>query len=113
MEIGKLNQRIDIFGHVKEVDSIGNHTNEKRTLFSVWSNVTMRNSITSSNEENVAGVTREVQQIIFRVRQSSQTKSITTTKHGVRFQGTDYDIKGIEPDFVAKDYLKIICEARK
>ena len=113
MEIGKLNQRIDILCHAAEIDEIGNHVNTWKSLFSVWANVTMRNALSASSEETVAGVTKEVQQILFRVRQSTETKAITTTKNRVRFQGIEYDIKGIEPDFVAKDYLRIICEVRK
>lgn len=113
MEIGKLNQRIDILGNVTDIDDIGNHKPVWKKLYSVWAEAYMRNSVTASSEVTTAGVTREIRQMVFRVRQSSDTRILTTTAHRVRFQGFEYDIQGIEPDFASKDYLKIICEVRK
>ena len=85
MEIGKLNQRIDILGNVTDIDRIGNHKAGWKKLYSVWTNVKMRNSVTASTEETAAGVIKEVRQMVFKVRQSSDTKVITTTAHRIRF----------------------------
>jgi head-tail adaptor len=112
-EIGRLNQRIEILGNVTDVDRIGNHKPTWKTLFSVWANVAMKNTVTSSTEESNTGVTKEIQQTIFKVRQSSKTKNLTTTTHRIRFLGDEYDIKGMNPDYTKKDYLRITCELRK
>ncbi len=113
MEIGRMNQKIDILGSVTEIDGIGNHRNTWKKLYSVWAQAYMRNSVTASSEETAAGVTKEIQQTVFKVRQSSDTRVLTTTAHRVRFLGLEYDITGIKPDFTKKDYLEIICEVRK
>ena len=109
MEIGKLNQRIDILENITEIDKIGNHKTTWKKIYSVWASVTKRNS----TETTEAGVTKEVQELNFSVRQNTSTMKICTPTHRIQFQGLIYDIKGIYPDFIAKDYLKITCDARK
>ena len=111
MEIGKLNQRIAVLeNHVKK-DAIGNHTAQWEEAFSCWASVTVSNNGTS--EETDTGVTRAIQKIEVIIRQTPQTKRMASTVYRIRFDGLDYDIKGIIPNYQTRDYMKLICESRK
>lgn len=111
MEIGKLNQRISVLeNHVKK-DTIGNHKAQWEEAFSLWASVTVSNNGTS--EETDTGVTRAIQKIEAVIRQTPQTKHMASTLYRIRFDGLDYDIKGIVPNYQTQDYMKLICETRK
>ena len=86
MEIGTLNQRITFLENRVVTDEIGNHTAVWDEAFSCWAKVTLK----ASSEHTDAGVTKETQT-----------------------QGNIYDIIGITPDYLHKDYLKLMAEARK
>jgi hypothetical protein len=36
-----------------------------------------------------------------------------STVYRIRFDGIEYDIKGIVPDYKTQDYMKLICESRR
>ena len=36
-----------------------------------------------------------------------------STVYRIRFDGLDYDINGIVPNYQTKNYMKLICESRK
>lgn len=111
MEIGKLNQRIAVLeNHVKK-DAIGNHKAQWEEVFSLWVSVTVSNNGTS--EESDTGVIRAIQKIEVIIRQTPQTKRMASTVYRIRFDGLDYDIKGIIPNYQTRDYMKLICESRK
>ena len=113
MEIGKLNQRIAVLeNHVKK-DAIGNHKAQWEEVFSLWASVTVSNTVGGSDEETNTGVTRAIQKIEVIIRQTPQTKRIMSTLYRIRFDGLDYDIKGIVPNYQTQDYMKLICESRK
>jgi len=113
MEIGKLNQRIAVLeNHVKK-DAIGNHKARWEEVFSLWASVTVGNTQGSASEETNTGVTREIQRIEVTIRQTPQTKKMGSTVYRIRFDGIDYDIKGIVPNYTSQDYMKLICESRK
>ena len=38
---------------------------------------------------------------------------MSSTLYRIRFDGLDYDIKGIVPNYQTQDYMKLICESRK
>ncbi len=111
MEIGKLNQRIAVLeNHVKK-DAIGNHKARWEEVFSLWAYVTVSNN--GASEETDTGVTRAIQKIEVIIRQTPQTKRMSSTLYRIRFDGLDYDIKGIVPNYQTQDYMKLICESRK
>ena len=108
MEIGTLNQRITILEHRTVIDEIGNHTAVWDEAFSCWAKVTLK----ASAEHTDAGVTKETQALEFLIRQSQHWMP-SVTGNRILFQGNIYDIIGITPDYLHKDYLKITAEARK
>ena len=113
MEIGKLNQRIAVLeNHVKK-DAIGNHKARWEEVFSLWASVTVGNTQGSASEETNTGVTREIQRIEVTIRQTPQTKRMASTAYKIRFDGIDYDIKGIVPNYQTQNYMKLICESRR
>ena len=113
MEIGKLNQRIAVFeNHVKK-DAIGNHKAQWEETFSLWASVTIGNTQGSATEEANTGVTREIQRIEVIIRQTPQTKRMSSIVYKIRFDGIEYDITGIVPNYAAQDYMKLICESRR
>ena len=108
MEIGTLNQRITILENRVVTDEIGNHTAVWDEAFSCWAKVTLK----SSAEHTDAGVTKETQTLEFLIRQSRNWMP-SVTGNRILFQGNIYDIIGITPDYLHKDYLKLMAEARK
>ena len=108
MEIGTLNQRITILEHRTVIDEIGNHTAVWDEAFSCWAKVTLK----ASAEHTNAGVTKETQTLEFLIRQSQHWMP-STSANRILFQGAVYDITGITPDYLHKDYLKITAEVRK
>ena len=113
MEIGNLNQRIAVLeNHVKK-DAIGNHKARWEEVFSLWASVTVGNTVGSAIEDTGAGVTKEIQKIEVIIRQTPQTKRMGSTVYRIRFDGIEYDIKGIVPNYKTQDYMKLICESRR
>ena len=111
MEIGKLNQRIAVLeNHVKK-DAIGNHKAQWEEVFSLWASVTVSNN--GASEETDTGLTRAIHKIEVIIRQTPQTKKMASTAYRLRFDGIDYDIKGIVPNYQTQDYMKLICESRR
>ena len=108
MEIGTLNQRITILENRVVTDEIGNHTAVWDEAFSCWAKVTLK----ASAEHTDAGVTKETQTLEFLIRQSRNWMP-SVTGNRILFQGNIYDIIGITPDYLHKDYLKLMAEARK
>ena len=108
MEIGTLNQRITILENRVVTDEIGNHTAVWDEAFSCWARATLKSSV----ENTDAGVTKETQTLEFLIRQSRNWMP-SVTGNRILFQGNIYDIIGITPDYLHKDYLKITAEARK
>lgn len=113
MEIGTLNQRIAFLEHSTKIDGIGNHKARWEEVFSCWASVTVSNTVGGAAEETNTGVTRAIQKIEVIIRQTPQTKRMASTMYRIRFDGLDYDIKGIVPNFQTQDYMKLICESRK
>lgn len=113
MEIGKMNQRITVLEHHTEIDDIGNHKAQWEEIFSLWAYVSMQNSVYSSTEKTEAGVTKEIQNLEFTIRQTPDTVNLSTTAHRIRFKGMLYNITGIASNFVSQDYMKLTCEVRK
>ena len=113
MEIGKLNQRIAVLENHCKKDAIGNHKAKWEEVFSLWASVTVGNTQGSASEETNTGVTREIQRIEVTIRQTSQTKKMGSTVYRIRFDGIDYDIKGIVPNYQTQDYMRLICESRR
>jgi len=108
MEIGTLNQRITFLENCVVTDEIGNHTVVWDEAFSCWAKVTLK----ASSEHTDAGVTKETQTLEFLIRQSQHWMP-SVTGNRILFQGNIYDIIGITPDYLHKDYLKLMAEARK
>ena len=108
MEIGTLNQRITFLENCVVTDEIGNHTVVWDEAFSCWAKVTLK----ASSEHTDAGVTKETQTLEFLIRQSQHWMP-SATGNRILFQGNIYDIIGITPDYLHKDYLKLMAEARK
>lgn len=109
MEIGTLNQRIDILEHRTKKDSIGNHKACWDEVFSCWASVSVKNS----TETTDTGVTKEVTSLEFIVRQTPDTMRINNTTHKLRFRGLLYNIDGVKPNFRSLDYMKITAGTRK
>ena len=108
MEIGTLNQRITFLVNRVVTDEIGNHTAVWDEAFSCWAKVTLK----ASAEHTDAGMTKETQTLEFLIRQNQHWMP-SVTGNRILFQGNIYDITGITPDYLHKDYLKITAEARK
>ena len=113
MEIGKLNQRIAVLENHVQKDAIGNHKTQWEEVFSLWASVTVGNTQGSATEETNTGVTREIQRIEVIIRQTSQTKRMSSTAYRIFFDGIQYDITGIVPNYATQDYMKLICESRR
>lgn len=109
MEIGKLNQRITFLEPTTRIDSKGNHKAQWDEIFSCWACV----SVKTSTENSDNGTTKEVQTMQFIIRQNSETLKISTNANCISFQGVIYNITGVFPDFVRRDYIKITAVARK
>ncbi|MDE6501295.1 MAG: phage head closure protein [Ruminococcus sp.] len=109
MEIGKLNQRITVLEPTTRINTIGTHKAQWDELFSCWACVSVRTS--TENSDN--GTTKEVQTLQFIIRQNSETLKLQTNTHCISFQDVIYNITGVFPDFVRRDYLKITAVARK
>ena len=69
-------------------------------------------TLKASSEHTDAGVTKETQTLEFLIRQSQHWMP-SATGNRILFQGNIYDIIGITPDYLHKDYLKLMAEARK
>ena len=108
MEIGTLNRRITFLVNRVVTDEIGNHTAVWDEVFSCWAKVTLK----ASAEHTDAGVTKETQTLEFLIRQNQHWMP-SVTGNRILFQGNIYDITGITPDYLHKDYLKLAAEARK
>lgn len=108
-DIAEMNQRITILENKTVIDEIGNHTATFENIFSCWASV----SVKTSTENTDAGTTKEVQTLEFTIRQSSQTKCLSTSIHRIAFQNVIYDIQSITPSFRLKNYIKLTVEARK
>ena len=108
MEIGTLNQRITLLEQRVKVDAIGNHCNRWEEAFSCWARVMLKSSVENAD----TGVTKEVQTLDFYIRQQRQWMP-STSANRILFQGVVYDITGVTPDFIRKDYLKLTATARK
>ena len=108
MEIGTLNQRIAFLENRVVTDAIGNHTAVWDEAFSCWARATLKSSV----ENTEAGVTKETQTLEFLIRQSQHWMP-SVTGNRILFQGNIYDITGMTPDYLHKDYLKLTAEARK
>ena len=113
MEIGTLNQRIAFLEHSTKIDGIGNHKARWEEVFSLWASVTVSNTVGGAAEETTTGVTREIQKIEVVIRQTPQTKRMASTVYKIRFDGIEYDITGIVPNYSTQDYMKLICESRR
>ena len=73
---------------------------------------TLNQRITFLENRTEAGVTKETQKLEFLIRQSRNWMP-SVTGNRILFQGNIYDITGITPDYLHKDYLKLTAEARK
>ena len=104
----RLNQRITFLESRVVTDAIGNHTAVWDEAFSCWARATLKSSV----ENTEAGVTKETQTLEFLIRQSQHWMP-SVTGNRILFQGNIYDITGITPDYLHKDYLKLTAEARK
>ena len=113
MEIGNLNQRIVVLENHVRKDAIGNHKARWEEVFSLWASVAVSNTVGGATEESDIGVTREIQRIEVTIRQTPQTKRMGSTVYRIRFDGIEYDIKGIVPNYKTQDYMKLICESRR
>ena len=108
MEIGTLNQRITFLVNRVVTDEIGNHTAMWDEAFSCWAKVTLK----ASSEHTDAGVTKETQTLEFLIRQSRNwMPSVTGSR--ILFRDVTYNITSVTPDYLHKDYLKLMAEARK
>ena len=67
----------------------------------------------SNEEKTETGVTREIQKIEVVIRQTPQTKRMASTAYRIRFDGIEYDITGIIPNYTTQDYMKLLCESRR
>ena len=47
------------------------------------------------------------------IRQTPQTKQMAPTAYRIRFDGIEYDITGIIPNYTTQDYMKLLCESRR
>ena len=113
MEIGKLNQRIAVLENHCKKDAIGNHKAQWEEVFSLWASVTVSTTADGATEETNTGVTREIQKLEAVIRQSPQTKRMSSTVYRIQFDGIQYDIKGIIPNYTTQDYMKLLCESRR
>ena len=108
MEIGTLNQRITILENRVVTDEIGNHTAVWDEAFSCWARATLKSSV----ENTEAGVTKETQKLEFLIRQSRNWMP-SVTGNRILFREVTYNITSVTPDYLHKDYLKLMAEARK
>lgn len=109
MEIGKLNQRIEIYESTQNVDSVGYRKNTWDKIYSCWTYVTVQ----TSDEQFQNGVTADKLTYVFYIRQNKTSESFTTTNNRIFFKGGFFDIISIENDFNSKDYLKLTAKFSK
>ena len=108
MEIGTLNPRITFLVNRVVIDEIGNHTDVWDEAFSCWAKVTLK----ASAEHTDAGVTKETQTLEFLIRQSQHWMP-SVIGNRILFRDVTYNITSVTPDYLHKDYLKLVAEARK
>ncbi len=100
---------IAILEHSTKIDGIGNHKAQWEEAFSCWAAV----SVKSAAEKIETGVTQEVVSLEFTVRQTPDTRRINATTNKIRFQGLEYNIDGVQPNYKSLDYMKITAGTRK
>lgn len=109
MEFAKLNQRIIIQENSTKTDNFGNHTSQWEKILTLWAMVVSQHSIETEN----AGITKEVKNIKFKVRQCSQLLTLNSTNCRLMFSGQTCNIKSILPDYEHSGYMIISCEIRE
>lgn len=105
MNIALLNERITFQRNQNEVDSIGNHTNSWKDVFSCYATIGGE----SGGEAARAGQTVEDGNCTFTVRYCSETAVVSPLTHRILFHGEIYDITSVDHMNFKMKSLKFSC----
>ena len=106
MNVALLNVRITVQKNEVVVDSIGNHKNTWADWYSCYATV----SSESPNEDTDAGMIVENSKMDFTIRWCRSAAEITSDKYRVVYNGSTYNILGIDHMNFKKKSIKLKCQ---
>ena len=106
MEVALLNVRVTFQKNRVIVDEIGNHRNEWTDVYSGYATV----SGESPNENTDVGMVVDDSKVDFTVRWCRVVSAMTNTEYRIRYQGTIYNILGIDHMNFKRKAVKFKCQ---
>lgn len=106
MKVSVLNTRITIQVSSTEIDTIGNHIESWRDMYSCYASISSESPL----ENTSAGVIWDNSKIDFTIRYSSEVATLDSLKNRVIFEDNIYNIKGIDHMNYKKKVLKLHCQ---
>ena len=106
MNVALLNVRITVQKNEVVVDSIGNHKNTWTDWYSCYANV----SSESPNEDTDAGMIVDNSKMDLTIRWCRNVAEITSDKYRVVYNGSTYNILGIDHMNFKKKSIKLKCQ---
>jgi len=106
MNVALLNVRITIQKSEVVVDSIGNHKNTWADWYSCYATV----SSESPNEDTDAGMIVDNSKMDFTIRWCRNAAEITADRYRVVYNGSTYNILGIDHMNFKKKSIKLKCQ---
>lgn len=106
MDIALMNVRITIQKSETVVDAIGNHRNQWSDYYFCFGTV----SGESPNEDTAAGMIVDNSKMDFTIRWCRNAAEITSDKYRVVYNGSTYNILGIDHMNFKKKSIKLKCQ---
>jgi SPP1 family predicted phage head-tail adaptor len=106
MNVALLNVRITVQKNEVVADSIGNHKNTWTDWYSCYATV----SSESPNEDTDAGMIVDNSKMDFTIRWCRNAAEITSDKYRVIYNGSAYNILGIDHMNFKKKSIKLKCQ---
>lgn len=106
MNVALLNVRITVQKNEVVIDSIGNHKNTWTDWYSCYATV----SSESPNEDIDAGMIVDNSKMDFTIRWCRNAAEITADKYRVVYNGSTYNILGIDHMNFKKKSIKLKCQ---
>lgn len=106
MNVALLNVRITVQKNEVVVDNIGNHKNTWADWYSCYATV----SSESPNEDTDAGMIVDNSKMDFTIRWCRNAVEITSDKYRVVYDGSAYNILGIDHMNFKKKSIKLKCQ---
>ena len=110
MDIGLLNEHIDIQKNMILIDAIGNHTNSWIDYYSCHATVSgALGEGQNGAQDSQAGQTVDISTMNFTVRYCVKVAAVNITDYRILFRGDIYDILSIDYMNFKKKAIKFRC----